>query len=83
MDALEECVKARKAGRPAEEAAAFLFDRGLTIVEAIKIIMNAYDLPLGAAKCVVTSAPSWRAVVEASKPLHDEGEQTFGQKGDE
>jgi ribosomal protein L7/L12 len=79
IDAYDECSNARDAGKSPEDAALMLHARGLTIVEAIKVIMKAYDLPLGAAKSVVASAPQWRAVVEASKPLHDEAERGFAE----
>ena len=79
IDPFDECLNARNAGRSPQEAASMLHDRGLSTVEAIKVIMKTYDLPLGVAKSVVTSAPEWRPTVEASEPLHDEIERRFGE----
>lgn len=78
-NAFDECLNARNAGRSPEEAASMLHDQGLTIVQTIQAIMKTYDLPLGDAKSVVASAPKWRAIVEASKPLHEEAEQILGE----
>ncbi len=78
-DPVDKCLNAKDSGRSATEAASILHHEGLTIVETIKVIKKVYGLSLAVAKSVVTSAPEWTDIVEASEPLHDELERIFGQ----
>jgi hypothetical protein len=77
IDVIERCLIAKNAGKTPAECASMLHGFGLTIVGTIKAVMETYGLDLASAKSIVSSAPAWRGIVEASEPLHAEAENLF------
>jgi hypothetical protein len=59
-------------GLPVERAVVYLHEKGFTIAETIKIIMERYSLTLGESKSIVTRSDSWEKVVAASDSLHED-----------
>ena len=49
-----------------------LNERGLTIMESIKVLISEYGMSLSEAKESVSVHPVWKTVTEAAEPLHDE-----------
>jgi hypothetical protein len=55
-----------------DDVIADLHTDGLTITDAMKVVMILYRIPLGAAKKLVTAHPAWSLVVQANEPFHEE-----------
>lgn len=73
MNAIVEQAAAVKAqGEQTETVLRFLRDRGLTITESIKAVRTIYSVPLAEAKRLVSESQTWRVIVTAAKPLHDD-----------
>lgn len=49
-----------------------LHNSGFTIVESMKAVVGAFDMPLSEAKVIVSRHPIWKEVVKASEALHDD-----------
>lgn len=49
-----------------------LHKQGFTIVESMKILVQAYSISLTEAKEIVSSQPVWNDVVTASVSLHND-----------
>jgi hypothetical protein len=70
--ALNECKKMLKNGANQNDILFYLHSNGASVIEAIKVLKVACDLPIGKAKLRVTTAPFWSDVVESSDALHEE-----------
>ena len=69
---VEEATAVKAQGERTETVLRFLRDRGLTITESIKAVMTIYGVSLAYAKRLVSESPTWRMVVAAAQPLHDD-----------
>jgi hypothetical protein len=81
MEALiEECQQAKEHGRTESQLIELMHERGMTITESIKALMQIYKIPLSAAKEKVASNPCWRDIVKAAEPLHDQFAESIQQE---
>ncbi len=55
-----------------EQVVIDLHKQGFTIVESMKILVQAYSISLAEAKEIVSSQPVWDDVVTASVSLHND-----------
>jgi ribosomal protein L7/L12 len=68
----KESEEAVARGLAPSDVVRLLHERGLTIIESIKVTMRVYGLSLGEAKKLVTNHAVWAAHVRAADELHDE-----------
>jgi hypothetical protein len=71
---LLERVRVRD-GATMEDKIAMLHREGLSIVESMWVIQQAFQLSLSEVKRIVTAHPVWQKTVEANESLHDELEK--------
>lgn len=68
---VEECEEvAKNAGR--EDLIRYMHDRGLSIMDSIKVVRWMYALSLGEAKRIVTAHPIWTNVVRNADTVHEQ-----------
>lgn len=72
---LADCKELAKQGLEEGELITHLHKHRATITESIKVVMEAYQMPLSDAKHLVSAHPLWKDVVAAAVPLHNELEQ--------
>lgn len=71
---VEETRASLEAGAALDQVASSLRARGLTILEAIKVLRSAAGIGLEEAKAAIAENPSWRDVVSASESLQADAE---------
>lgn len=74
---VDKCRAMNKQGQSRDEVVEFLRASGLTITESIKIMKQAFAMPLGEAKEIVSRSPVWQGVVQAAEPLHEDLAREF------
>jgi ribosomal protein L7/L12 len=62
-------------GISANEIISCLHQQGISIIDAMKVIREVYEISLGESKRLVTSNSAWGSIVKAAKPLHEELER--------
>lgn len=70
--AVDECRAATERGATREEIVARLHERGISIIDSMKVLKELYGLSLGEAKAVVTAHPAWISAVTRADVLHGE-----------
>ena len=71
-DLTQQCGQMTKQGASISDVISYLHQRGVTIIDSIKIVRELYGMPLRQAKSTVAGHSSWRDVAEAGDILHEE-----------
>ncbi|HKY30184.1 MAG TPA: hypothetical protein VJM12_19800 [Pyrinomonadaceae bacterium] len=70
-----DCQQRISQGASREDLILYLNQKGLTIVESMRILKETYQVSLGEAKKMVTAHPVWADTVRDGDILHEELEK--------
>ncbi len=80
---LDETLRKKSEGASIADVIVMLHDEGLSIVESMWVVRQAYELPLDQVKDLVSAHPIWELIVRAAEPLHEELEKLAAEESAE
>ncbi len=78
-DALNIIHEAAENGVSSEDSVVKLHDMGISVVDSIRIIREAYGVSLSCAKKTVANHPVWKKLSEAATSFHKELERSMSE----